>query len=519
MKRCLCCLAGIALLLGLVPLAAALERPPLHPDVQALCQQQYPGYAITAVDGYGDARAGQWALVLSKEGQHVLVLAEKAKEDPAYRFTVENAQAIMQGDSHPGVIIDSAGDSVFVRFSKGTQHWSFSAFKHEGAWGEVSLILSTRLAGDDNWEWLMGQQQGLLFCGQVTTDGDDNIKERFDYPPLPAPWLAGRSLLTTYNWQDWPEHPPSLLGRAETLQALTPAAWTQSTASANWGGIYLTGQDAQGARRLLIKHWVAAEDASRRAGHYVDTVVGPLPEGALISEHASFGFTLYLDEQTRAYSFGLHGRDSWRMNHVSCQSSFGIGPNFFHNYYEDTSPNYHFGSHPFSDIRSMDLQALPKSFEQALAALDQSSWAVVNNPDPKDRLHLREKPDRNAASLGKFYNGCPVEVLARQGDWVQVRLLSLEGWMQAKYLAFGQDMQKVWPAFPGMIGTEATRDKEMPAYALPDEGSLVNIRGDIYNGGGWQIVGLTEDGWYYVWFIYQGTGGYMKMAWFWEGNG
>ena len=38
--------------------------------------------------------------------------------------------------------------------------------------------------------------------------------------------------------------------------------------------------------------------------------------------------------------------------------------------------------------------------------------AVVKNPDPQDRLNLREQPSETAASLGKYYNGVVVQSLS-----------------------------------------------------------------------------------------------------------
>ena len=64
--------------------------------------------------------------------------------------------------------------------------------------------------------------------------------------------------------------------------------------------------------------------------------------------------------------------------------------------------------------------------------------AVVNNPNPQDRLHLRVLPDTQAQSLGKYYNGVHVRVLGGStGAWVRVSVAGVEGYMQSRYLAFG----------------------------------------------------------------------------------
>jgi len=36
-------------------------------------------------------------------------------------------------------------------------------------------------------------------------------------------------------------------------------------------------------------------------------------------------------------------------------------------------------------------------------------WLYIANPNPNDRLHLRAEPYDGAKSLGKYYNGAPIE--------------------------------------------------------------------------------------------------------------
>ena len=61
-------------------------------------------------------------------------------------------------------------------------------------------------------------------------------------------------------------------------------------------------------------------------------------------------------------------------------------------------------------------------------------YAIVNNPNPRDRLHLREKPSRDSQSLGRFFNGTQLEVLSEQKGWVRVRVDGLEGHMMAEFV-------------------------------------------------------------------------------------
>lgn len=75
----------------------------------------------------------------------------------------------------------------------------------------------------------------------------------------------------------------------------------------------------------------------------------------------------------------------------------------------------------------------------ALMPLCALAGVYINNPDPADRLHLRSYASTQAPSLGKYYNGAPITVLADNGKgWVRVRVglapASLVGWMQKTYL-------------------------------------------------------------------------------------
>lgn len=76
----------------------------------------------------------------------------------------------------------------------------------------------------------------------------------------------------------------------------------------------------------------------------------------------------------------------------------------------------------------------------ALALAGESLY--INNPNPSDRLHLREEPDGKARSMGKFYNGAPITIEAySSSDWVKVTVdkgaggLPLTGWMNRRYLS------------------------------------------------------------------------------------
>lgn len=524
MKKLCVLLLCIILMVGLLPSGIGEERPPLPQAVMALCQQYYPEHTLSQHSGFGDEQQGQWALVLSKDGNHILAIAEKDKTQPAYRFTIENPNALMPGDSRPSVLIDTGRDALFFGFSKDNDRWSFNASKSEAGWGEVGLILYSHLPGSEEYyETLMIVQEGLLFFDFLQTDGNENIEERYCYPPIPVPHLVGKIGIAEVDWAAFPTRPADWLEsysqpNPDVLRALTPMGWTFYEAQINLGGIHLLGQDEQGQTRLLLKRWLANVD-NPKGGFYQDTVSAPLPEGIRVqAKPLGQGVSLYLDEQSRAFSFACDRDNVWRLSFVMAQDWYTITPHYV-SLSSSEDNTFYFGTFSESDIRDIQLANIPSTFEEIKLQLDQSGWAKVNNPNPADRLHLREQPDRGSASLGKFYNGTPVQVLERKGAWARVQLAGLSGWMMADYLAIGVDMNQVQPAFPGMVGLDRLEMQPMPLYARPDEHSLVIEKREITHYVPYWIVGVVEDGWYYVYFFQEDIGGFMKQEWFWSGNG
>lgn len=176
------------------------------------------------------------------------------------------------------------------------------------------------------------------------------------------------------------------------------------------------------------------------------------------------------------------------------------------------------GDFPFRYLSTSNPALLPRTPEDVRAAIDATHWAAVSNPDPKDRLHLRTAPDRSAPSLGKCWNGTPVYVLARQGDWTQVRLGSdtdgLTGWMMTKYLAFGSAASEVARAFPDKVAREEHFGKNAFRDIAMREASPLRM-GEYPT---FLVVGVLEDRLYLL-LDDSGCVGYVPQSWLWDGNG
>lgn len=235
----------------------------------------------------------------------------------------------------------------------------------------------------------------------------------------------------------------------------------------------------------------------------------PLPDDVYLDFfHSGDGVVQFeWDEQNMTAAFARRGDGAWTLSWCTCWgpamdshfSANAFGITYFD---QDDNERMRIGTLKDTDLFSIRLSDL----NGAAPEIDQTGWAVVNNPDPADRLHLRAKASKSGASLGKFYNGTPVQVLERKGDWTRVQIgfgsSARTGWMMTKYLAFGADMDKVHDAFP-----ELTFREEYEAQ-------------NTFSGGYW-VVGVEEEG-RIDQYILLGTDGevlYVQQKWLWGGNG
>jgi len=92
----------------------------------------------------------------------------------------------------------------------------------------------------------------------------------------------------------------------------------------------------------------------------------------------------------------------------------------------------------------------------------------IANPNPDDRLHLRAEPYEGAKSLGKYYNGAPVERTGffNHNGWVSVQIGLgsgvRKGYMMTRYLSH----EKQDSAMPQYVAVAPVK-----AYQQPDKNS------------------------------------------------
>ena len=194
-------------------------------------------------------------------------------------------------------------------------------------------------------------------------------------------------------------------------------------------------------------------------------------------------------------------------------SSVFCGVSMYGPWSDGNQDNLIVGSMQDFSLACADPSKLPQTETELKNVINRQGWAVVNNQTVEEREHLRNAPDANAKSLGKLFNGTPLQILEQKGEWtrVAVGLDGMVGWMMTSHLAFGIEMDQVQPAFPQKVYL-ANLEKEQPAYCSQEMDSIRKLEGYVH------IVGVANDNLYIV-LTSLGYTGYVPSEWLWEGNG
>ena len=257
--------------------------------------------------------------------------------------------------------------------------------------------------------------------------------------------------------------------------------------------------------------------------HYVPVnVLGVMPDAYMDTYHDAEGYVL-ITNGSMWYTISRAERGKWFLTGIDPDTQREIGPNWA-NVNEiaqiDRNDSYVYGDTWWDDFAPGHID-LPVTYEEAIGRMDTSVYALVDNPNPEDRLHLRAKADKAAQSLGKFYNRTPVRVLERGETWTKVRVgigdSALTGYMMTEYLAF-DDAKKaeLACAFPQLHLLEAYWDTGLTLRAQPDPAS--ESRGQYFHQSEDMIIGVYGDEWFIVRRA-DGAVGYVLQSAFWMGNG
>ena len=505
------CPVLLAMLLTLLS-GLAFAQETLPAEVTALFENALPSHTIALADQCGFTAAA----VMTDGASQVLCVAEQ--QNGAWALAVCNPAALRQDTSVTSLLLDTDETLFWSYNTYGTVVDTCHAVRTDGVWRVVSLMTSETDDGSIS-EYHLSYENGLLYYSSYLCDENENIQSKDSFAPVPAAWLEQWMPLNAYDDSQLPKPIHYYTHSWLPEDATAPAA-----AELFPGDTFLGGC----AKKEHLEFFLQRPDGSRvlavcrldDMGEWVITRSTPLPEGASyglenFSSSLVIGDLLVsvgaVDENTFGVTFIYNFSDD-----LSGTYMFSLGKNRI----TGQSPNIYghcYGDHPWADITVMDWNGLPRSLEEALSIMDSSRWAVVNNPDPADRLHLRAKADRGSQSLGKYYNGTPVYVLETRGDWVQVNIFGTTGWMMKKYLAFDENGYSVETALPSRVPVNPTShqyvyagpDRDLPAFCASCEGI----------GQSLLVLGVVEDDWYHVWFPDGERTGYVEQKYWYEGNG
>jgi hypothetical protein len=170
-------------------------------------------------------------------------------------------------------------------------------------------------------------------------------------------------------------------------------------------------------------------------------------------------------------------------------------------------------------LDSIDVTHIPTSLEAALEMVDTERLAVISSDNPSTLQPLYAAPSLNAASLGEYYNGAPVEILEAEGDWCKVSIAGVEGYILHKSLASGLDMLMVERASPRCRVSDENAEVGTPVHEKPDNASELAGRVFMDNAGFIRYVnlGIVDDEWYHV-LCFDGMAGFIEARHFYFGS-
>jgi|GEM_PF-4194697 len=239
--------------------------------------------------------------------------------------------------------------------------------------------------------------------------------------------------------------------------------------------------------------------------------------GAENYEYAAFAFLL----------LGESGNnESWKLDIVNhflrqgdthqAQDAFFQGFRNRVEIIEEDGQHSPFYGHVMTELASVDFQSVLNMLNNPKETLSMEGLAMVNNPNPKDRLNLREKPNADSASLGKYYNGTFVELLGGDDIWAHVNIHGRQGYMMRKFLAADREVYSVVLADTDRMPMESAEHTGLPLYEAPDKSAAV--RTVIPYGTNLVLLGDTDGGWCHV-LLAEGIAGFVESKLIFEGNG
>lgn len=483
----------LSLLLCVLALPSACAAQGESELLAACLGQRYPDFTEAAYAEWGNTAAA----VFVHNGQKILCLLENTNGQ--WQITVDNPNALDQDAPLPSLLLDS--DQALYWSYSDYPSVTYSSLRETGGVWQMPTEEVISSAMEENIVELVFYQDGQIVHQWALEDKEGNEKSRAADETFPAPWLADMTTLQEFDLSRFP-----VLGYTEYEGEWPDRPFIAQAAAALMPNYtFLSGSYVSGRLQFLMQK---SDGSKIFVG--VDEDEGPLrlTESTPLPQDVYYGVENFTNSLGWFYNVCVtlkkysSGDKRWGV------CSMGFGERFFGPRCVQSDGNYqllYFGSHPWNDITKIDWTTLPKTLEEAADCVNGSGYAMVKNPDPADRLHLRTEPTKSAASLGKYYTGTPVKVIRVQGDWVQVDVFGRQGWMMKKYLDFSEPYTIDLTIFPGYDGVEWKKDPDV--YQKPDENAGTIKAPNWMNT---YVIGILEDGWYHIWNPWTDKSGFTK---------
>ena len=456
--------------------------------------------------------------------QRLIVLEAKAG---VWQIIINNPTALIPAEALPTLWLDN-GDAIYWTYTRqGASLHFHSARGSDGSWGPVDVRVLVSGSGDYTHEyatWWDDAHGGEIIHSYAESDENDNLLpygSTMEY--YPATWLGDCIRLADFDLSRFPcfdfDGGEWWLALNTYLREAAAALMPDCT--------YLDGLAKNGALHFLVqkpdgtKRYVICEYASHRAARLIEST--PLPEDAYLGVE-NFTDSLWIHGRCvtiQLFEHGMAGLEYIYDDAPSSDNFLFFGDRTVWN--DGMAQTLLYGDHPWDDITEIDWDTLPRTLEEAAARMDSSRYAMVTNPDPKDRLRLRERPDKGSLSQGKYYSGTPVLILndTESKDWNQVMVGLIteggqRGWMMKKFLTYGRPDKALTLNAQPMPNLSSTGEA-LKVYTEPQVGVYTlywNVTGYTM-----KVIGVIGNEWYHVWFPATGEYGFVLQSDLWEGNG
>lgn len=498
---------GLTLLLGLC--VALGEGAKLDPAAFSVLKAAHPNATPSVYTRKGDTIA-----LAFEQGREKFLCVLELKNGQ-WGMSVNNPKALLPGKALPSLLLDTE-EALYWNYQEDPkQKRSFFAKKDDGQWNFRNEVISSssdisEAIFEDIYFWQ--DVKGGQFVHRISCQ-DKNGNLLHHQPVItrrfPAMWLKDQEALNSVDIT----HFLALEAPENAVQGPQKSYLQEAAAYFMPHYRYMGGSYQEEQLQFLMEK----PDGTHVL---VGCVLNPdwrlTEESAPLPQDVSYGFENF------THSLNFRGK-AVTLRYIPSLSTWNIwvanfeGEDLFFGYHmvKDQAGWFYLGRHPWGDIRTLDLNKLPKTLLEALAGMSNDGFAVVANPNPADRLHLRTRPDKSSPSFGKYYNGTPVRVLSTQKDWTQVDVFGQVGWMMSAYLNFE------WPyAFriKGIMPQLEPKDTSAGLCKAMDVSTqirqlMTHEVSEMY------VIGIIGDTWYHVWFPYTNETGFVLQSELGPGHG